>query len=63
MHEHVSCRIPLFTFYFFFYFSAVILNNGWNEHAKANTANPSDHYQAMINIPKPNIMVGNQADG
>jgi hypothetical protein len=55
MHEHVSCRIPPF---FLFYFSAVILNSGWNEHAKANIANPSDHYQAMINIPK-NIMVGN----
>lgn len=58
MHEHVSWRISIFTFYF----SAVILNSVWNERAKANIANPSDHYQAMINIPKPNIMVGNQAD-
>lgn len=55
----ILAAFPLFTSHF----SVVILNNGWNERAKANIANSSDHYQAMINIPKPNIMVGNQAEG
>lgn len=44
----ISCRILFSSFHF----SVVILNNGWNERAKANITNPSDHYQAMINIPK-----------
>lgn len=62
-HELLSYCNLLCTLFFFFLSFSLLLNLGWNQQAKANIPNPSDHYQAMINIPKPNIRVGNQADG